>query len=101
MSKLWIKIKAFTILESLVAMTVLSICTSLFIVLMVTIIRAPSVLGKSEAVMNFEKEILGGRLGNGNLYMFTKLNVSGVDIWSIDYVNEKIEWSVWTVSEKK
>lgn len=103
MSKLWIKIKAFTILESLVAMTILSICTSLFIVLMVTIIRAPSVLNKCEIVMNFEKDFLSeiDHELSDSLYKFTAIDVLGKDVWVIDSGNKKIKWSIWTVSEKK
>ena len=103
MSKLWIKIKAFTILESLVAMTILSICASLFIALMVTIIRAPSALNKCDIVMNFEKDFLNdidNELSD-SLYKFTAIEVLGKEIWVIDSDNNKIRWSLWTVLKKK
>lgn len=103
MLKLWTKVRAFTLLESLAAMTILSICTSLFIVLMVSIIQSPSVLNECERVMKFEKDFLMSEFNphSDTIYELNNLEVMGNDVLVIEQANQNFKWSLWMVLEKK
>lgn len=105
MSKFWSKVAAYTILESLVAMLILSICISLFISMEVTIFTAQTSLDKCMTVIQFENnQILTYKNLHANsdsTYITEIKSYSMFDILEIKNNNNKVEWSLWQVLKNK